>query len=110
MSIIKYLQETLFNEILVTESQKEAKQLAQSEKNPNFGMYEFDTLKTVLKEPKLYKYMGWIARNWDTLSHEGESLHDLVHTYDKYINTSGTILKPMAAYKTNPEEWIRDIK
>jgi len=108
MSVLAYITESLYKNTHLAESQKEAKQLAQSGKNPNFGMDEVNKLKEILGDPKLFKYMGWISKNWDDLPIE--SLGEYVSVYDENVGGSSNNLKPMKSYKNKPNDWVRDVK
>jgi len=104
MSILSYLQESLS----MNESQKEAKQLAQSGKT-SFDMDAFTELKQSLPSPSLYKYMGWIARNWDYFS-TINNIGELVDIYDSNVGRSNNNLEPINTYKKDPERWVSDIQ
>jgi len=112
MSILDYITESLYENTSMNESQKEAKTLAQSGKS-DFDMEAFNALKSNIENQKLYKYMGWIARNWDdvlTTVDDLVELNSMLEFYDENENSKSYNLHPMRSYKKDFPEWYRNVQ
>ena len=101
MSILKYL-----NEMVIDESQAEAKQIANSDKY-SFTMDDLKLLKTQLDDAKLYKYLGWIARNWELFENK-DKISNIVKEFGA-LAQSGVVPDNIARFK-DPDALINAIE
>jgi len=101
MSILSYLQESLLDE-----NQAVAKQIAQSGKS-SFTMDSLKELKSLLGVDR-FKYLGWIAKNWESINHE--KITSMIDTYESLLKRKSETIKPDINQYKSVDEFLNDIE